>query len=233
MIMKQDRSLIPACDVDAATYEALLKATADIDGVGGYKLGFMLGLSLGLPRAVEIARKYTTKPLIYDHQKAGTDIPDTGKGFARVCKRSGIDAVILFPQAGPETERAWINACRDEGLGVIVGGLMTHKGYTRGDGGWIADEAVIEMYLTAAREKVTDFVVPGTNPEAISKIRHMLESGGTIPTFYAPGFGAQGGEIRMAADAAGPNFHAIVGRALVEASDMKAAATLMAQQLKG
>lgn len=233
MIMHQPRSLIPACDVDVAKYEALLKATANLDGIGGYKLGFMLGLGLGLPRAVEIARKYTTKPIIYDHQKAGTDIPDTGKGFARVCKQAGIDAVILFPQAGPETERAWINACRDEGLGVIVGGLMTHKGYTRGDGGWIADEAVIEMYLVAAREGVTNFVVPGTNPEAIKKIRHMIESGGTAPTFYAPGLGTQGGQIHEAATAAGPNFHAIVGRALVDASDMKAAATHMVQQLEG
>lgn len=233
MIMHQPRSLIPACDVDAEKYEALLKATANLDGIGGYKLGFILGLGIGLPRAVEIAKKYTTKPIIYDHQKAGTDIPDTGKGFARVCKQAGIDAIILFPQAGPETERAWINACRDEGLGVIVGGLMTHKGYTRGDGGWIADEAVIEMYLTAAREKVTDFVVPGTNPEAITKIRHMLVTLGIEPTLYAPGFGAQGGQIRDAAEAAGPHFHAIVGRALVEASDMKSAATLMAQQLKG
>ncbi len=65
MIISQPRSIIPACDVEAEQYEALIKATADLSGVGAYKLGFTLALSIGLPRAVEIARRYTHTPLIY------------------------------------------------------------------------------------------------------------------------------------------------------------------------
>lgn len=224
MIISQPRSIIPACDCSAEKYEALLKATADLPGIGGYKLGFQLALSIGLPKAVEMARRYTKKPLIYDHQKAGTDIPETGEAFAKVCKSAGIDAVILFPQAGPETERAWIDFAFAEELKVIVGGLMTHKKYVRSEGGYIADDAIIEIYEKAANLGVNDYVVPGNNPEAIKKIRAMLEREYSHPVFYSPGFVAQGGTITKAAEAAGESYHAIVGRAIYEAQDMRTAA---------
>ncbi len=231
-IISQDKSLIPACDVDADRFEVIVKETAHIPIISAYKIGFMLAMEIGLPKACEIARRHTTKPLIYDHQKAGTDIPDTGKAFMHVCKKSGIDAVILFPQAGPETERAWIEAAKGEGLGVIVGGLMTHKGYTRGDGGYIADEAIIEMYLNAVRLGVTDFVVPGTNPEAINKIREMLEHQKINPILYSPGLVAQGGNISEALKAAGGHWHAIVGRAIYGAKNIHAAVEELSQFLK-
>lgn len=221
MIIDQPKSIIPACDCDVERYERLVKETSDLKGIGGYKLGFTLALSVGLPRAVEIARRYTKKPLIYDHQKAGTDIPDTGKAFARVCREAGIDAIILFPQAGPETERAWIDFARGEDLEVIVGGLMTHKKYVRSEGGYIADDAVVEMYERAANLGVNDYVVPGNNPEAIRKIRAMLEREHSHPVFYSPGFVAQGGTIADAVAAAGDHYHAFVGRAILGAPDMR------------
>lgn len=224
MIISEPRSIIPACDCDAGRYEVLLKATSDLPGIGGYKIGFALALSLGLPRTVEIARRYTNKPLIYDHQKAGTDIPDTGRAFAKICKEAGINAVILFPQAGPETERAWIDCALCEELGVIVGGLMTHKKYVRSEGGYIADEAIVEIYERAAGLGVNDYVVPGNNPVAIKKIRAMLEREHSHPVFYSPGFVAQGGTITEAAGAAGASYHAIVGRGIYEAKDMRKAA---------
>lgn len=232
MIINEPRSIIPACDVGAEHYEALLKETADLSGIGAYKIGFALSLSIGLPRAVEIARRYTHKPLIYDHQKAGSDIPDTGRVFARVCREAGIDAVILFPHAGPETERAWIEYCRNENLNVIVGGLMTHKKFVRSEGGYIADEAVIELYVLAASLGVNDYVVPGNNPVAISKIRAMLERERAQPVFYSPGFVAQGGALRDAVEAAGHNYHAIVGRGIYAAPDMRKAAMDLCMQMR-
>lgn len=233
MVIDQAKSIIPACDCDVEKYERLVKETADLPGVGGYKLGFVLGLSVGLPRAVEIARRYTTKPIIYDHQKAATDIPETGEAFARVCREAGVNAVILFPQAGPETERAWIDFARNEDLGVIVGGLMTHRKYVRSEGGYIADDAVVEMYERAAGLGVNNYVVPGNNPEMIRKIRAMLERERSHPVFYSPGFVAQGGVITDAAKAAGDRFHAIVGRAIYDAKDMRAAAEELCRNLIG
>ena len=223
-IIKRDRSIIPACDVPLELYEKIVEETCDIDGIGGYKVGFFLGLDYGLPMIVEITREYTDKPIIYDHQKAGTDIPDTGKKFVEVCKKAGIDAIIIFPQSGPETEKAWIAAAKEEDMGIIVGGLMTHPKYKRSEGGYLSDEAILEMYLLAADLEVTDFVVPGNRPDDIGKIREALEEKGVAPTFYAPGFVAQGGEITEAAKVAGNHWHAIVGRGIYKADDIRKAA---------
>ncbi len=230
-IIRRERSIIPACDVPLDLYEEILRETADIEGVGGYKIGFLLGLEHGLPEVVEVTRKYTDKPVIYDHQKAGTDIPGTGKKFMDVCRKAGVDAVILFPQSGPETERAWVEAALEKELGVIVGGLMTHPQYLRSEGGYIADEAVIEMYLNAAELGVTDFVVPGNRPDDIKKIRNSLESEGVSPVFYAPGFVTQGGSISDAAQAAGERWHAIVGRGIYAAENKKLACIELSRQL--
>ena len=233
MIIELPKSVIPACDVGAELYESLVKQTSDLPFIGGYKLGFELALTIGLPRAVDIARKYTDKPLIYDHQKGGTDIPDMGKSFAKVVKGAGIKAMIIFPHAGPETERAWIEAAREVDLGVIVGGLMTHRGYVRSEGGYIADDAVIEMYTRATALGVDDYVVAGNNPEAIAKIKAMLERERERPVLYSPGFITQGGQIAETARVAGERFHAIVGRAIHRAADMRAVAQELCRQLTG
>ena len=230
-IIQRERSIIPACDVQLDLYERIVKDTTNVDGVGAYKVGFELGLSYGLSRVVELTRKYNNKPIIYDHQKAGTDIPDTGKNFAGTMKNAGISAVILFPQSGPETQRAWTESAMEKGLVVIVGGLMTHPRYVRSQGGYIDDEAIMEIYFNAAEMGVTDFVVPGNKPDKITEIREALERKGVSPTFYAPGFVAQGGSISDAAKAAGNSWHAIVGRGIYEANDIRKAALELTSQL--
>ncbi|MHA1675638.1 MAG: orotidine 5'-phosphate decarboxylase / HUMPS family protein [Candidatus Njordarchaeales archaeon] len=230
-IIQRERSIIPACDVPLELYKEIVKETYDVEGIGGYKVGFFLGLNYGLPRIVEITREYTDKPIIYDHQKAGTDIPDIGKKFMDICKGAGIDAVILFPQSGPETEKAWIESALEKNLGVIVGGLMTHPKYIRSEGGYLVDEAIIEIYLNAADLGVTDFVVPGNRPDDIRKIREALEEKGIYPIFYAPGFVVQGGEISEAAKVAGNNWHAIIGRGIYNEKNKRQAALKLTSKL--
>lgn len=220
-IIKINKSIIPACDVSIELYEKIVKETVDIEKIGGYKIGFYLGLAYGLPKIVEIARKYTDKPIIYDHQKAGTDISDTGEKFAKVCKKAGVDTIILFPQAGPETEKSWIEAAKAENLNVIVGGLMTHPKYKRSEGGFLADEAIFEIYTIAADLGITDFVVPGNKLEDIKKIKKILEEKEITPIFYSPGFIAQGGEISEAVKIAGDYWHAIIGRGIYNTDNIK------------
>src|SRR3989338_868961 len=181
-LIKLQRSIIPACDMDSMKdFERLVKETDKVKGIGAYKIGFELGLKYGLPAVVKAARKHTKKPLIYDHQKAGTHVPFTGEKFAKVCKEAGIDIVILFPQAGPETEKEWIKTCQKEGLGVIVGGEMTHKAYLKSDGGFLEDDAPVRMYETAIESRVTEFVVPGNKPEKIKFYKELFESKGIQP----------------------------------------------------
>jgi len=232
-IIEPDRSVIPACDVK--TLEALaeiVKGTADNDKIGGYKIGFTLALSHSLTKVVETIRQVSNKTIIYDHQKAGTDIPDTGRDFAQVCADAGVDAIILFPQSGPETERAWIYHALNQGLKVIVGGRMTHPAYSVSEGGFITDKGALEIYRIAAQIGVTNFVVPGNKPEVISEIRGVIEAEGIAdPALYAPGFVAQGGKVSEAGEAAGNHMHAIAGRAIYTASDIKAAAAELTSQL--
>jgi orotidine-5'-phosphate decarboxylase len=229
-IIKRNRSVIPACDVVyLEDLERLVDATCDIEGIGAYKIGFGLGLRYGLPVICESIHEWTKLPIIYDHQKAATDTPHTGELFAKTCKDAGVDAVILFPQAGPETERAWINVCKDEKLGVIVGGEMTHPGYTKSSGGWIDDASIEKIYTIAKDAGIRDFVVPGNKPDKIREYAGLLK--GCKPVFYSPGLVAQGGEITESAKAAGERWHAIVGRGIYGANDMAAAARELVSKL--
>ena len=230
--IKMNKSIIPACDFDSIEdFENLVKETAGVEKIGAYKIGFELGLKYGLPKVVETARKHTDKPIIYDHQKAGTDVPFTGEKFAKVCKEAGIDTIILFPQAGPETEAEWIKACQKEGLGVIVGGEMTHPGYLESEGGFLRDDAPLKIYQIAIDHGVKEFVVPGNKPEKIKQYKEFFDSKGITPILYSPGLVTQGGSISDSGNAAGENWHAIVGRGIYQAKNKKKAAEELCKEL--
>ena len=229
-IIKINKSIIPSCDIsDLSKLKNLVKETCSVEGVGGYKIGLELALRFGIPAVVDTIRKYTSLPIIYDHQKAATDIPEIGEKFARAVK--GVDAIILFPFTGPETEKAWIKACRKEKLGVIVGGEMTHKGFLESEGGFINEKESLKIYELASEQKINDFVVPGNKPEKIKMYKAFLEARGVKPIFYSPGLIAQGGNITESAKAAGTNWHAIVGRALYNAKDVNKAAKELVKNL--
>lgn len=258
-IIQLERSIIPACDVKLrerglsgeASFEDIVKATADVNGVGGYKLGAVSGRK-GWEEWVRVARAYTGKPLIHDGQKWGNDIPDTGIGILTELKESGVDAIIIFPFSSPIVQYEWTKAAQDLGLGVLVGGKMTHNRQLAGDfsnpagkdytkiftelvgydiPGYIRADAPNDMYRLAAKMGVTNFVAPGNKPDDVRQVRELIESQGVEPTFYAPGFIAQGGVISDGAKAAGRRFHAIVGRGIYGAKDIHVATQEMTSQL--
>ena len=230
-IIKLKKSIIPSCDVsNLEKLKNLVKQTCSVEGVGAYKIGLELCLPYGIPKIINTIRKYTDLPIIYDHQKAATDIPDLGEKFAKSVK--GVNAVILFPLTGPETEKAWIKACKKENLGIIIGGEMTHKAFLENDKGFISNKAPLKIYEIAAKEKINNYVVPGNKPEKIKLYKAFLEARGIKTVFYSPGLIAQGGNITESADAAGENWHAIVGRALYNAKDINKAAKEMVKALK-
>jgi|TARA_Y100000034_G_C6876429_1_gene400917 orotidine-5'-phosphate decarboxylase len=219
-IIQRDKSIIPACDFPYDKLLDVLESTFDIEEIGGYKIPAISG-RVGWEKWVNTIRGYTDKPLIYDHQKAGTDIPDTATTFMKEIKSAGFDAIILFPLSGPKTQEAWIKAAQDSGLGVIVGGEMTHKGFKASEGGYINDFKIDDIYYVAADLGVTDFVVPGNRLDSIERIKKIVDSsvkGDSV--FYAPGFIAQSGEITEAGKAVGERFHAIVGRGIYQAENM-------------
>lgn len=231
----EGRTVIPACDIDnLERFEQLVRETADMEKIGGYKLGFELGLRYGLPRLVEIIKSANSdKVIIYDHQKGGTDIGDISmaRKFARTAKDAEVDAVILFPLSGPITQTLWTGEALQAGLEVIIGGHMTHRGFAQKEGGYIRDDAPLEIYLRAANHGVVNFVVPGNDPEAVRFYREQLEAQGISPVFYAPGFVAQKGVISDTGKVAGESFHAIVGRDIINATNIRAKAEELTSQL--
>src|SRR3989344_4755366 len=194
MIIKHNKSIIPSLDVDTLERaREIVEETCSIEGIGAYKVGFELAIPFGLTKVVETIKDITNIPIIYDHQKSATDIPDTGIKFVKACKKTGANAVIFFPQAGPATELEWLKAAKAENMPVIVGGEMTHPQYLQKDGGFIMDDAPKRMYEIAAKNGVVDFVVPGNKPERIVFYREFLESLAIRPVLYSPGLISQGG----------------------------------------
>ncbi len=215
-LFQLDHGIIVACDFDSI--EELLKVvseTSDITGITGFKLGCTLALRYGLPELTKIIADYTDSPIIYDHQKAGTDIPQMGQEFAQACKDGGVHGVILFPQAGPTTEVEFINNIFDNGIIPLVGGEMTHPNYLEHEGGFITDSAPYKMYKIAAEYQVEYFILPGTKPAVISEYSTFLSKMVNQPKFCFPGIGRQGGDIEAAVKAVGSNpAYAIIGSAI-------------------
>lgn len=207
--------LIPALDCDLEKAVEIVAKVDAVEGVYGYKVGFVLGLGYGLPEVVRRIREKSKKPVIYDHQKAATDIPDTGAAFARTLAKAGIDEAILFPQAGPATLEAWTKALQAEKLKVIVGGVMTHAKYLASEGGFLQDDRILGAYAEASKLGVKAFVVPMTKPERVKEVAERLGPGDW--EFYSPGLGKQGGAL-SAFDFLKKHY-AIVGRSLLEAQD--------------
>ncbi len=213
--MTLKRYVVPSLDVTTlAEIERLVSTVQGHELISGFKIGFSLGLTFGLPQVVECIRKYTVKPIIYDHQKAATDIPDTGKLFAQVMHSAGIDTAILFPQAGPKTLTAWVEALQVKNIGVMVGGIMTHARFVESEGGFITDRAVTEIYRLSMALGVRQFVVPLTKPDKVKTLTEEVDFGDDA-VFYSPGYGSQGGDAH-----AFPflrEHHVIIGRALLQA----------------
>jgi orotidine-5'-phosphate decarboxylase len=216
--------IIVACDIKTLDeLKNIVKATASVDGIVGYKVGFILGLSYGLKNVVEAIREFTNLPVIYDHQKAGTDIPEMGTEFAAVMKKSGVNSAIVFPQSGPATEESFITSLIKEGIVPMVGGEMTHPKYLETDGGYIKDDSPEKMYINGAKAGAEFFIVPGNKAEAIRKYAELL-SKITKPKFCFPGIGRQGGDIEAAFNACGTSAYAIIGSSIYKAPNPKKAA---------
>src|SRR5262245_49659595 len=120
----------------------VVEQTSDIPGIVGYKVGLTVTLRLGLGGAVRHLRASTDLPLMYDHQKAGPDVPDMAPKFSATCKEAGVDGLILFPIAGPRAVVAFAGSAYRNRLLPIVGGDLPFADYNAGCGGYVFDDAV-------------------------------------------------------------------------------------------
>ncbi len=232
-IIPTQKGLFLAADVKHRQYNPLLESLEGVEGLDGVKLGFEIGLT-GLREAVNDALEINDKwRMVYDHQKAGNDIPETGLNFARAMRIARVDAAILFPFTGPQTQERWIRELQERGVAVIQGAEMTHAQIRASEGGYILDGAFHRMFEKAVELGVRDFVVPGNKPEAVTTYKEQFDSaiGEGNYTLWAPGFVNQGGDVSETGALAGPRFNAIVGSAIYKAEDPRQAAIDLGQKM--
>ncbi len=224
-LIKAEKGIILAADVPTLEeLRRLVQIASEFPEVVALKLGFALGLRYGLGEAVAIVKQGSRLPVIYDHQKAGTDIPQMGKLFAEVCRDAGACALIFFPQAGPKTLEGFVSASFQFGLTPIVGLVMTHEAYLRSEGGYIVDEAPEMMAKTAISLGVRNFVLPGTKAACVKKFASGVLADVEASGIMMPGIGSQGGSLAAAFRAAKPHRRfAIIGSAVYAAKEPKLA----------
>ena len=223
--------IVCACDLDDLDAVTRLVETIDaVDGLVGYKLGALLALRAGLAAVVTAFRTVTTKALLYDHQKAGLDIPSMGKEYVAVCRDAGVDALILFPLGGPSAVDAFVGATLGAGLTPIVGGALPLPDYPVEHGGYVAGNALARIAERAFGLGARDFIVPATDVDTIRDQAKHLSATEPVRLFL-PGIGPLGGAIATAfAAAPGLRTYAIIGRAIYAAPDPAAAARRLADE---
>jgi len=228
--------IIIACDIsDGNELSTLVEMTQDLAFIQGYKIGMDLVVPHGIYKVTEIIRQYTDLPIIYDHQKFGTDIPEIcGGKVLEVLKSAGINGVIAFPQSGIKTLQAIVKRCKELALTPVIGGEMTHGGYIVSEGGYIADDAPERIYMDAAKLGVEYFVIPGTKLESMKKYCTELKRYIPEPKFLFPGIGkGQGGDIVAAFSAVQPyESYAIVGRGIYAETNKREAAKVLWDNVK-
>ncbi len=227
---KTSHGIMPALDSDSV-YDVLrtVEASTNIDGVIGYKIGLTLALRLGLASAVAALREVTDLPIIYDHQKAGPDIPDMGSKFCALAADAGVSGVILFPLAGPRAVDAFVGGAIDAGLMPLVGGDLPLKDYNASGGGYVVDDALDHIFQRAVGLGANHFIVPGNTDEKVRHHATWLRKATRTPSLVIPGIGALGGNISDCfAAAKGCRAYAVIGRAIYGASDPTEAARKLA-----
>jgi orotidine-5'-phosphate decarboxylase len=224
--------ILPALDMDSLDQMArVVETTTRIAGVVGYKVGLTATLRLGLEGAIKLLRAVTDLPLIYDHQKAGPDVPDMAEKFAATCHAAGADGLILFPVAGPRAVREFVGNAIKHQLLPLVGGDLPLPDYNVSGGGFIADDALDRIFALALEIGAQHFIVPANKPEKVRHHADALRAKLARPSLFLPGIGPLGGSIAETfGQAAGCNLYAVVGRAIYGAPDPAEAAKRLADE---
>jgi orotidine-5'-phosphate decarboxylase len=229
-IIKAERSLIPALDLKSIRdLPEALTALQGIPFVKAIKIGFSLGLD-NLKEARQMVREFDPEwKALYDHQKAGCDIPENGENYTYKMVEAKVDAAIVFPLGGAETEVAWVKELQQAGIPVIVGGDMTQEGFFVSQGGFVADDAPDRIFSIAAGMGVRDFFLPGTRPEKVPDYLDLLEkrTNGEDFDIFSCGYFRQGADPATMARLVRRRSHYVVGKRIYEAggiAEMRAAA---------
>jgi orotidine-5'-phosphate decarboxylase len=203
--------IIIALDIPISEAGALVQKLKPVeDKIAGYKVSSLNAMENGLKATVAELRQFTEKPIIYDHQKGGTDIPNIVEKQVKLASECGINSFIAVPLgAGSETLTAFVNACKETHLLPIVLLSMTHDGADD----YLKEETADLIFEKAKELGVKYFVAPGNKPQKILELKAKMDADMCVQ--------------------AGTDYP-IVGRGVYEAEDpVKAVEELFEQAKKG
>lgn len=201
--------LLLALDVKGES-EAVRVANACTGEVDAIKIGYPLVLSTGLGIVKDLAKAEI--PIIADFKVA--DIPNTNTLICEEVFGAGCSGIITHAFCGADSLAACVDAAHDHGGVCFVVCEMSHPGaldFLTGENA----ERMAEMAKAAGADGI---IAPATRPERTAILRGII---GTSMKIYSPGVGAQGAQpedVKKYVDGI------IVGRAIYEAADPKAAA---------
>lgn len=227
--------IVPALDIETQEkFDAVVKATSGVPGVAGYKLGLTSVLRHGLKESMRRVRDLTDLPILYDHQKAGPDMPDMAKKFTALCAEAEVDGLILFPVAGPTAVDGFVGEALKAGIAPVVGGEIPVADYGVSGGGYLLDNALDLILARAAEGGADHFVLPAHDTAKVTRWSRWIAANVKDPLVFLTGFGSLGGTVEGAFAAAKdcPRRFAIVGRLITEANDPAGAATALYEKMQ-
>lgn len=228
---QKDSNILLALDVASASrtrlfsksLELLKKVEPYICAVKvNHHLVLPLGLSDGVKKIVKAAHDFGL-PAIMDCKI--NDIGNTNRVIADNYFHAGFDAVIANPFVGwEEGLQPVFEVAQERKKGVVLLCYMSHKAAWEGYGQTIQQNRKLTTQYSAFAKKALEWnadgvVVGATYPEKISEVHGILTD--TVP-IYAPGVGAQGGDVKAAVQAGAQ--YLIVGRAILTARSPAATA---------
>lgn len=210
--MEKNSRVILALDVTSRA-DAMRVVEAVVDHVDAIKINWPLILAAG-PDIIRDMSK--VKAVICDMKIA--DIPNTNRLIVEQAMGRGASAVIAHGFTGDDSVKACVDAAKGQ---VYVVTEMSHPG-----GKQFTAPVADRLAALAKSAGARGIVAPATRPERIAALRGII--GGL--EIISPGVGAQGGKasdaLRAGAD------YIIVGRAIYEAADPKAAAMAIAEDAR-
>lgn len=211
-------SIIPSMDVSLGNLEKIMSSICcSQTEIGGIKIGSLLAWEHGLPKIVERIRTFGNTRIIFDAQKAGTDIPSIVRDQVKIVADAGIDGFIAAPLgSGPKTLEAFAETSLDCHITPIIVLEMTHP--MAND--FLIEEAGMRVLVQSLEMGVEHFVAPANNPARITYYRNLASEKGKVIKIFSPGVGPQGGGPDTAIKA-GADF-VIIGRNIYEAADPRA-----------
>ena len=128
MKIKNPPSIILALDIPIKQAEKLMQMLKPVeDKIAALKIGSLQIMEIGLKKAIADLRVFTELPVIYDHQKGCTDIPEIVGQQVEMAANSGADMCIAVPHgAGPKSLESFVNTCKRHNVLPAVLLEMTH-----------------------------------------------------------------------------------------------------------